>query len=209
VGLIEIFNSEECSRFIDNIAAQIMDDSRINIQKLALICYAKDKESLAPKYEAGKEVIRKINEKKGTSLRAYPHNLCDYYSDHYQKGFPALDIPRFDVPNLHYVLLTDNFNDGLLLRHADYFFSKFGPKTEVRVASMISYPNIFPFFEYQSRRVIDKCLEIKTIKKRPSFVGCVVDDGTDYYAYFARLLCDDTSKKLSFVVGQKSSSIIY
>jgi hypothetical protein len=169
---LDMMFSESCRPLLDNIAAQIISDPKIDLEKLAITAYADTSFNVSTLLNACKHIASEIGRYTGKNLYAYSINLSGYNGNSCEKH----SLPWRDTLSLDFILFTDSFTDAALLRHAHYVISKQGVDDEkIRVAAVFYIPKIHSSLEFDSYSLDGKVLALKRFSKKPDYVGQVIN----------------------------------
>jgi hypothetical protein len=169
---LDLMFSKSCKPSLDNIAAQIIADSKINLEKLAITAYADTFFSVLTLVNACKHIISVVSKYTGKDLDVYSINLSGYNGGLCEKH----SLPWRDTLSLDFILFTDSFTDAALLRHAHYVISKQGVDDEkIKIAAVFYFPKSYSSLEFNSYSLVGKVLAPKRFSKKPDYVGQVID----------------------------------
>jgi hypothetical protein len=166
------FSSDDCDRFLENIVDQMLADWK-EPEKLAITSYAASTRRLATISKAADRIVEAINCRCSVALVTYELNLGGYYGRPCERHTLPVTMPE----GLRYVLVTDNWNDGVLTGHAHKFLAKSGVlHDDIAFASLI-YPSIVN--EYLSLATVGsetpdertRHLTEQRIHRKPDYIG--------------------------------------
>ena len=170
-GLEKMF-TESCRPFLDNITSQIIADQKINLRKLAITAYAASNVGVSGLVNACEYIASRIGSHIGKNLEVYSINLSGYNKLPCERH----KLPWKDTLSYDYILFTDSFTDGLLLRHAHYVVSKQGvDDRKIKIAAVFYIPKICSNLEIDSCSLQDSILVEKRFSKKPDYVGQVIN----------------------------------
>jgi hypothetical protein len=171
----ELYHEDMTKHIIIYLANKILEDHVDSIDNLAIVPNVKNEKKLDTMLLARDIMKNYIKKKTNKSIEKFHLNLEGYFDD---LTYGEHEFPHNKTLEKNYIILTDNFNDSLVVRHAHYFISKFGvAHKQIKIGTIVyanesfNHMNIISteFKQHKENLVFgfyDKKLNIK-----PDYVG--------------------------------------
>lgn len=160
---------------LEYLANKILKDNIDSIDNLALMPIAKNQKKLDTILPARDIMKDYIKRKTSKSVEKFHLNLEGYFDSF---AYGTHEFPHENTLEKNYIILTDNFNNSLLIRHAHYFISKFGvPHKQIKIGTIVYASETCNNMNITSTKLIQNnahdsgSFHEKKLKIKPDYVG--------------------------------------